>query len=53
MAEQLPGKNTIVTKERLFREVWGDDFYSDGALNVHIRRLREKIEENPGFKAGI
>lgn len=40
-------RNTIVTKEQLFDEVWGDSFYSDGTLNVHIRRLREKIEENP------
>ena len=40
-------KNTIVTKEQLFDEVWGDSFYSDGTLNVHIRRLREKIEEDP------
>ena len=40
-------KNTIVTKEQLFEEVWGDSFYSDGTLNVHIRRLREKIEEDP------
>jgi two-component system response regulator RegX3 len=36
-----------VTKQRLFDEVWGDAFFSDGTLNVHIRRLREKIEENP------
>ena len=40
-------KNTIVTKEQLFNEVWGDSFYSDSTLNVHIRRLREKIEEDP------
>jgi two-component system response regulator RegX3 len=40
-------KNTIVTKEQLFNRVWGDSYYSDGTLNVHIRRLREKIEENP------
>ncbi len=40
-------KNTIVTKETLFDEVWGDSFYSDSTLNVHIRRLREKIEEDP------
>lgn len=40
-------KNTIVTKETLFDTVWKDAFYSDGTLNVHIRRLREKIEENP------
>ena len=40
-------KDTIVTKEKLFDEVWGDSFYSDSTLNVHIRRLREKLEENP------
>lgn len=40
-------RNSIVTKEQLFQEVWGDSFFSDGTLNVHIRKLREKIEENP------
>ena len=40
-------KNTIVTKEKLFDEVWGDEYYGDGTLNVHIRKLREKIEINP------
>ena len=40
-------KDTIVTKEKLFDEVWGDSFYSDSTLNVHIRRLREKLEVNP------
>ncbi|MCR5700735.1 MAG: response regulator transcription factor [Lachnospiraceae bacterium] len=40
-------KNTIVTKETLFDEVWGDSFFSDGTLNVHIRKLREKLEKNP------
>lgn len=40
-------RNTIVTKEELFQQVWKDTFFSDGTLNVHIRRLRTKIEENP------
>ena len=40
-------RNTIVTKEQLFHEVWGDSFFSDGTLNVHIRKLREKLEKNP------
>ena len=39
--------DTIVTKEVLFDEVWGDSFFSDSTLNVHIRKLREKIEEDP------
>lgn len=40
-------RNTIVSKEKLFDMVWGDTYFSDGTLNVHIRRLREKLEENP------
>lgn len=40
-------RGTIVKKDDLFDMVWGDTFYSDGTLNVHIRRLREKLEENP------
>ncbi|MGN1147174.1 MAG: response regulator transcription factor [Lachnospiraceae bacterium] len=40
-------RNTIVTKEKLFDRVWGDAWYSDGTLNVHIRKLREKLEDNP------
>ncbi len=40
-------KNTIVKKEVLFDEVWGDTFFSDSTLNVHIRKLREKLEKDP------
>lgn len=40
-------RNKIVTKDQLFTQVWGDTFFSDGTLNVHVRRLREKVEENP------
>ena len=40
-------RNTIVTKEVLFEEVWGDSFYGDGTLNVHVRKLREKLENDP------
>ncbi len=40
-------KDTIVTKEQLFEQVWGDAFYTDSTLNVHIRRLREKLESDP------
>lgn len=39
--------NKVVTKEELFSNVWGDEFFSDGTLNVHIRKIREKIERNP------
>ncbi|MDE6627266.1 MAG: response regulator transcription factor [Lachnospiraceae bacterium] len=40
-------RNTIVSKETLFDVVWGDAYFSDGTLNVHIRKLREKLEDNP------
>ena len=39
--------DTIVKKEELFEEVWGDAFFGDGTLNVHIRKLREKLENDP------
>lgn len=40
-------KNKVVTKQELFVNVWGNTFFSDGTLNVHIRKIREKIELNP------
>lgn len=39
--------NKVITKAELFDQVWGDEFFSDGTLNVHIRKIREKIEQNP------
>ncbi len=39
--------NIVITKDELFANVWGDAFFSDGTLNVHIRKLREKIEKDP------
>jgi len=40
-------KNRVITKDELFRNVWEDSFTGDGTLNVHIRHLREKMEDNP------
>lgn len=38
----------IIRKEKLFDEVWGADCFSEvGSLNVHIRWLREKLEDDP------
>lgn len=39
--------NIVITKEEFFEQVWQDKFLGDGTLSVHIRYLREKIEENP------
>lgn len=42
-------KNKIVTNDALCLAAWGDDYYGyENTLMVHIRRLREKIEQNPG-----
>lgn len=39
----------VVTRAEIFDEVWGTDWLGDTrTLDVHIRWLREKIEENPG-----
>lgn len=41
-----PGK--ALTRDELLTKVWGDDFLGDSKIvDVNIRRLRSKIEENP------
>ena len=41
-------KNRIVTSDALTMAAWGDVSYGyENTLMVHIRRLRQKIEENP------
>ncbi|MEU8460310.1 response regulator transcription factor [Streptomyces sp. NPDC029003] len=35
-------------REELMREVWGWDFGDLSTVTVHVRRLRAKIEEDPG-----
>ena len=47
LAYLVNNKNRIIPKDELFQKVWGDSFVGDGTLNVHIRHLREKIEQNP------
>lgn len=37
--------NKVFTREQLLEHVWGFDFYGDSrTVDVHIKRLREKIE---------
>lgn len=41
--------NQILSKEQIYEAVWGEEFIvGDKSLLVHIRHLREKIEEKPG-----
>ncbi len=38
-------KSKVYTREQLLYKVWGDDFFGDNrVVDVHIRRLRSKIE---------
>lgn len=38
----------VISRERLYETVWGQDSYGcDNTIMVHIRHLREKIENNP------
>lgn len=39
--------NRVIDKNELLKAVWGDGYYSPDTLNVYIRKLREKIENNP------
>jgi len=38
----------VLSREQILKEVWGWDFFGDSrTIDVHVRWLREKIEENP------
>jgi DNA-binding response OmpR family regulator len=45
---QHPGQ--VFSRGQLIENVWGSDaeFYDDKTVSVHVRRLREKIEPEPG-----
>ncbi|MGH9023664.1 MAG: winged helix-turn-helix domain-containing protein [Acidimicrobiia bacterium] len=41
-----PGR--VLSREQLLERVWGYDYFGDGRLvDVHVRRLRTKIEPDP------
>jgi len=44
----LARKGRLLTRELLIDEVWGSDYFGDTkTLDVHVKRIRQKIEENP------
>ncbi len=44
----MTNQTRVFTKEQIYQFIWEDDFYgNENVINVHIRRLREKIEEDP------
>ncbi len=44
----MENKGKAISKEQLFRQVWGSDSFSElQTLTVHIKWLRQKIEDDP------
>ena len=45
----LTHPNTVYSREELLKLIWGEDFPGDvRTVDVHVRRLREKVEADPG-----
>jgi two-component system response regulator RegX3 len=41
-------KGRLLTRDHLIADVWGADYFGDTkTLDVHVKRLRQKIEEDP------
>jgi two-component system, OmpR family, response regulator RegX3 len=44
----LSRKGRLLTRDLLIDEVWGSDYFGDTkTLDVHVKRLRQKIERDP------
>jgi len=44
----LRRKSRLLTREYLIDQIWGPDYFGDTkTLDVHVKRLRRKIEEDP------
>lgn len=37
----------VLSKQQIYKYVWGNCLYDDNTVMVHIRKLREKIEKDP------
>lgn len=51
----LNNRGQVLTRDKLLEEIWDSagDYVSDNTLTVYIKRLREKIEEDPQNPAYI
>jgi DNA-binding response OmpR family regulator len=48
LAELMRNKGAVLSRDLLLTQVWGYDYVGDShTVDVHIRWLREKIEDNP------
>lgn len=39
--------NQVFTREQLYRQVWSENVVDDNTIMVYMKRIREKIEEDP------
>jgi DNA-binding response OmpR family regulator len=54
LCELAANAGKVLSREQLLDRVWGYDYFGDGRLvDVHIRRLRTKIEDDPANPAHI
>ena len=45
----VKNQGKILTKQRIYETVWGEEYYYDDSnIMAIISRLRKKLEENPG-----
>ncbi|MCP6680860.1 response regulator transcription factor [Bacillus nakamurai] len=50
----ISNPSQVYTKSQLYKSVWEDEYHGDeNVINVHIRRLREKIEDDPSHPTYI
>lgn len=48
LAYLMENADKIISKERLYEQVWGEySIICDNTIMVHIRHIRQKIEDNP------
>ncbi|WP_100401896.1 response regulator transcription factor [Bacillus sp. FJAT-42315] len=44
----MKNRNRVFTKAQIYQLIWNEEYYGDeNVINVHMRRLREKIEDDP------
>jgi DNA-binding response OmpR family regulator len=54
LCELAANPNKVLSREQLLDRVWGYDYFGDGRLvDVHIRRLRTKVETDPAVPQHI
>lgn len=54
LAELMRHRGAVLSRDLLLNHVWGQDFFGDDrTVDVHVRWLREKIEEDPAHPVHI